>query len=118
MGLSGSSLHFPREESRLGTRAFRLVGVEVPLELHGDCLRLGGKHGPFPIWPAGFAPHMGEGGVFEVRNSGGLTIARVRDWLEMAGAEKQVDAGPCNGPHWVDSLISKVTRDGVVVWER
>ena len=116
--LPGSSLYFLRELTRLGTKVFRMVGLEARLELHGDCLRLGGENGPVPIWPAGFTPYMSEGGMVEVRNSAGVTITRIGDWLELMGAEKQVDSGPCSGPHWVDSLITKVTRGGAVVWER
>ena len=117
LGLPGHSLHFPRELTLQGTRVFRLLGLEGRLELHGNCLRIGGERGPVPIWPPGFEPHVGEEGVIEVRSSGGATITRVGDWLEIMGRGKDVDTGPCAGLHWVEFLIRKVTRNGVVLWE-
>ena len=89
LGLPGHSLHFPRERTRPGIKVFRLLGLEGYLRLHGSCLRVGGEDGPVPIWPPGFEPHLVEGGTIEVRSSGGATIARTGDWIEMLGVDLQ-----------------------------
>ena len=124
VAVSGSTLYFPRHQTRAGIDGMgiglTLARGEGELALGGDCLRIGGEDGRIIVWPPGFTPHI-EDGVIEVRNGGGKTIARVGDYLVIggsAGSENTVTSGPCSGgAYWVNTSISSITRDGKKVWD-
>ena len=93
VSIPGSSLYFQRRETRKwkGMHEDTLEGPGTfRMELEGDCLMLtsGYGRGHVALWPAGFHPRIGEGGVVEVRNGGGQTIARVGDRVSVRGGER------------------------------
>ena len=78
-------------------RAFLTAAGVGELVLDGGCLQLKSEYSTHPIiWPAGFTPHV-EGGVVEVRNGSGRTIARVGDDIAGGGGYHQRGLGECSG---------------------
>ena len=100
----------------------------------GDCLRVSyadqvdlvaTRDGLLVVWPRGF-DFEDDGGVFEVFDAGGRSVARVGDSLRMSGrkvaAEGEWDwvgpVGGCSGPFWlVGDEVSVVAGGGVSVVE-
>ena len=108
-------VYFPTETPRVGETEFRDADLRGRLELRDGCLRVNAEHrddGPVILWPAGFVLRLGEDGIIEVHDGLGRTVVRVGDRLEAAGAPNKDSLGPCQGPHWYDTRIEKVIRDG------
>ena len=94
VALSGSTLHFQRLKTVMlrGGLSSSLVGYHIVphvLSLEDGCLyirdHIDDSKRYMLVWPPGFRPHVGSGGVVEIRNGGGRTIARVGDRLLLRG---------------------------------
>ena len=102
----GTSIQFIREKPRtMANRSYYHGDAHGVLTLKGNCLRLG-EDGPVIIWPPNFTPQINDG-VLEVSNIWGQVVAKLGKPLSVGGAQKQMDAGGCSGPIWIDTQIGE-----------